>query len=286
MPWHIEHRGDEYCVIKDSDGESEGCHPSREAAQRQLAALYASESDKEKQMTRLNKTYEVTSFKALPDDDGGAGRFEAKVSVFGNVDSMGDVVMDDAFDGSIARWQEKGDPIPVIWSHDWGNPHAHIGSVDPSQVRSEKGKGGGLIVAGSLDLDNPFAAQVYRLLKERRVKEFSFAYDVIREKQGRNRENQLHELDIIEVGPTLKGANPSTELLNVKSQLDTAAAEAVDAGYYAEDEVRDRILDKSDRAMGARPYDNIQQIPEEWSDLVAAVAGTAQKNASNQSGGS
>jgi hypothetical protein len=33
--------------------------------------------------------------------------------------------------------------------------------------------------------------------------------------------NELLELDIIEVGPTLKGANPETELLTVKAEVAT-----------------------------------------------------------------
>lgn len=44
MPWHIEERDDEFCVIKDADGENEGCHPTKEKAEAQLRALYASEN--------------------------------------------------------------------------------------------------------------------------------------------------------------------------------------------------------------------------------------------------
>lgn len=43
MPWHVEERDGEYCVIKDSDGKSAGCHPSREKANAQMRALYANE---------------------------------------------------------------------------------------------------------------------------------------------------------------------------------------------------------------------------------------------------
>lgn len=48
MPWHIEHGGgscpdSEWAVVKDADGSTAGCHPTQEAAQAQLAALYASE---------------------------------------------------------------------------------------------------------------------------------------------------------------------------------------------------------------------------------------------------
>lgn len=46
MPWHIARSGDQFCVIKDSDGSKAGCHPSRADAQKQLAALYATEKVK------------------------------------------------------------------------------------------------------------------------------------------------------------------------------------------------------------------------------------------------
>lgn len=47
MPWHIEtdNAGCEgFAVVKDDDGELEGCHRTRAQAERQLAALYASEA--------------------------------------------------------------------------------------------------------------------------------------------------------------------------------------------------------------------------------------------------
>lgn len=47
MPWHIETDNLEcngYAVVKDADGEVEGCHRSEEQAQRQIAALYAAET--------------------------------------------------------------------------------------------------------------------------------------------------------------------------------------------------------------------------------------------------
>lgn len=43
MPWHIERREGEFCVIKDDDGHNQGCHDSREGAVRQMRALYANE---------------------------------------------------------------------------------------------------------------------------------------------------------------------------------------------------------------------------------------------------
>ena len=173
-------------------------------------------------MTRTTKVYKMAEFKALPSTEG-EGRFTALVSVYGNVDLQGDRVMKGAFDASLRKWGKSGDPIPICWSHDWSDPFAHIGYADARDV-TETDRG--LLVKGQLDVDtNPFAKQVYDLMKQRRIKEFSFAYDIQDERRGKDGANELLQLGIIEVGPTLKGANPDTELLSVKSALESARRE-------------------------------------------------------------
>lgn len=183
------------------------------------------------------KTFEAPYFKALDEEK---GTFEAVVSVFGNVDYQGDRVLPGAFSKSLEKWRKMGDPIPVIWSHDWADPFAHIGWVSPAdayEVVAEDAKAfaegivGGLYVKGQLDIDKPFAKQVYDLLKSRRVKEWSFAYDVIADQPSKDipGATDLQVLDVHEVGPTLKGANGATttlgvkQLEGVKTQLETAA---------------------------------------------------------------
>ena len=213
------------------------------------------------------------SFKALEDDDT-AGKFEALVSAFGNVDAQGDRVVPGAFKRSIAEWREKGDPLPIIWSHDWGNPNAHIGFADPEDIE-ETDKG--LKVKGQIDLDNPFAKQVYRLLKQRRVREMSFAYDIRDEKRGKDGANDLVDLGLIEAGPTLKGANEATELLGVKSDLEAAAAQCEKAEEKAgrrisratESELRgaiDTLQAEIDRLRGLLPDEDSDDEKKEVED--------------------
>lgn len=176
-------------------------------------------------MATVRKNYEPAwvSFKALPDEGGKTGRFEAVVSVFGNVDYQGDRVVKGAFKKSIQKWQKSGDPIPIIWSHDWGDPFAHVGAADPALAEETDV---GLKLTGTFDVHKPFAAQVYDLVKDRRVREWSFAYDVEKEDKAKDGANELQVLDLIEAGPTLKGANPDTFTLGVKSALESAAAKA------------------------------------------------------------
>lgn len=165
--------------------------------------------------------YESTGFKAVVGENGEpTGEFTADVSVFGNVDLQGDRVMPDAFKAFTAQAKATGDPIPVVWSHQWDEPMAHIGYIDPSNLVSN---GKSLRVKGKLDVeDNPVARQVAKLLAQRRVKAWSFAYDVHDESYAKDGANELNALSITEVGPTLKGANPAAQTVMAKALREAA----------------------------------------------------------------
>lgn len=159
--------------------------------------------------------------------DGDSGEFEAIVSVFNNVDSVGDVVMPGAFADTLKSWADSGATIPVIWSHQWADPDSHIGEVleakellpgDPL-LPAHLSALGGLWVRGALDGDAK-AQKVRRLLKGHRVKNFSFAYDVLDgapAERGGQPVYELRKLGLLEVGPTLIGANRETELIGAKA---------------------------------------------------------------------
>lgn len=173
-------------------------------------------------MTVRTKSYKAT-FKASKAADGTpTGEVEALVSVFGNVDLVGDRVVKGAFAKTLEAWKATGDPIPLVWSHDWSNPMSHIGSWDAASAEETDD---GLLLKGQIDVGsgNPVADQVARLLADRRVKEFSFAYDIEKEKVAEDGANELLELNIIEAGPTLKGANPETELVLAKAMAELQA---------------------------------------------------------------
>ncbi|GAA4911297.1 HK97 family phage prohead protease [Streptomonospora salina] len=173
------------------------------------------------------------------------GQFKALVSVFGNEDSVGDVVIPGAFTDTLKAWETSGDPIPVIWSHDWRDPFSHIGHATEAEETDE-----GLVVTGELDLaDNAKAAQVHRLLKGRRVTQFSFAYDVEQGAFVEERDNpwgghyELRKLTLHEVGPTLIGANQETELLAAKA---ADLTRTVKAGRVLSQSNYDRLIKARD----------------------------------------
>lgn len=181
------------------------------------------------------------------------GQVRAVVSVFNNVDSYGDIVIPGAFDEDLKAWAASGDPIPAIWSHDWRDPFSHIGTVIEA-AETEKG----LETLYQIDLDNPKAEQVYRLLKGRRVTQSSFAYDILDAEMvereapdgGKYWVYELRKLHLFEVGPTLVGANQETELLAVKSDQ---LARTMKAG---------RVLSQSNFDSLQKAYDSIGAVLE------------------------
>jgi uncharacterized protein len=166
-------------------------------------------------------------FKAGADAGLADGEFEAIVSVFGNRDSYGDIMVPGAFNATLASWKDRGDPIPVIWSHDWMNPESHVGVVlDAAEVPAAKfgeDSPAGLWIKGLLDPAsvNERAGHVRRLLAGRRVTQSSFAFDETDSGPGTYNGQDgwlIRGVDLFEVGPTLLGANQSTELLGAKSR--------------------------------------------------------------------
>jgi hypothetical protein len=184
--------------------------------------------------TAHRKTVAPAYFKALVDEP--AGTFEAIVAVFNNVDLGGDRILPGAFERSLAAWKTSGDPIPVIFSHQWDNLNAHVGTVDPANAReleagdpslpAELTHLGGLYVKGNIEVNAPgeagaFASNLWGKMTRRAIKEFSFAYDVPAGGAHPTADAlELTELELIEVGPTLKGLNPATALLETKAARD------------------------------------------------------------------
>ena len=166
------------------------------------------------------KKYKSVPFKvkaAGPDDGLREGQFEAYVSVFGNTDSYGDIVEKGAFTRTLSEWAEKGNTIPVLWGHDMGNPFSNIGGVLSAEEDDY-----GLKVTAQLDLDNPTAAQVYRLAKGRRTTSCSFAYSV---RDGAKDDDGYHlkDLDLYEVSIVQVPANELAEITAVKSAVEALA---------------------------------------------------------------
>lgn len=155
--------------------------------------------------------------KAVGVDDLAPGEFVAIASVFDNIDSYGEVMRKGAFAESISEHAASGDPFPIIWQHDWSDPFSHIGVVKSIEETDE-----GLVYRGLLDIeDNPTAAQVYKLMRGRRITQQSFGFDVLdaglTTVDGKDA-YEITRVKLFEVGPCLVGVNQDTQLLGIKAE--------------------------------------------------------------------
>lgn len=152
------------------------------------------------------------------DEAAETGRFTGYASVFGNVDSYGDVVKAGAFEESLKSFGEGGALIPCYWSHQMDDPMKCIGWTT-SAVEDDHG----LKVNVQLDLDNPNGAQAHKLMKAGVVRQMSFAFEVLDGGPAKSEELgehfELRKLSLFEVSVVQVGANQATELLDVKDRL-------------------------------------------------------------------
>ncbi len=168
------------------------------------------------------KTCAATIKAAGPDNQLDEGVVEAIVATY-DVDSIGDRIMPGAFAESLGEWQKSGNSLPFIWSHKSDDPEAYIGVVE----HAEEVPGVGLKVRARIDMDEPKALKAYKLMKGRRVTNFSFSYDETdarpAPKDDSGAKKDLFGLKVYECGPTLIGCNQRTDLVSAKADPTPAA---------------------------------------------------------------
>lgn len=133
-------------------------------------------------------------------------------SVFGNVDSYGDIVVRGAFQAFLKKIEETGKVIPVFYGHNMEDPKANIGRV--VELREDDH---GLFFKAELDLSgNTYGRVVYEQLKDGRLDSMSFGYSVIDAKMS-DRGYELKELELYEISVVPIPANREALITEVKA---------------------------------------------------------------------
>lgn len=157
----------------------------------------------------------IVDFKASRSEP---GVFEAVFAVFGNVDLGGDRLIKGAF----SRTLEENPTPPVMYSHLWD-----LAPIGVTRKATETDEGVRAEAVLYLDAD-PFVERIYRSLSDGALKEFSFGYrvkDAADVTDDGDTVRELKDVDLLEWGPTLKGMNPATRLVAVKSVLERLSDE-------------------------------------------------------------
>ena len=215
-----------------------------------------SEYEKEATVHTKNITVNIKS----PADSLDEGVFTGYASVFGNRDSYGDVVVKGAFEESLKDFGTGGANIPCYWSHQMSNPMMWIGKTLEAYEDDH-----GLFVKVQLDLDNPNAAQVHKMIKEKVVNQMSFAFDVLDYAFAESEEHgeylELRKMKIHEVSVVQVGANQATELLDVKDRLTRL---------------------KAGRALSTKNEDQLRQAQSLIEDVLSSIDQADEKTAEPQ----
>lgn len=195
-------------------------------------------------------------------DDLTAGQFTGYASVFGNVDSVGDKIIKGAFAKSLKDFGDGGAGIPCYWCHETSDPEMNLGTTLEATEDEH-----GLFVKVQLDLDNPKAAYAYKLLKEQRVRQMSFAYQVT---DGENKKDcfEITGCKIFEVSIVPVGANQATSIESVK------ALQEEDAPEPSEDEATE---DTSEEEPETDLTEDLEALEDQLAKIVDLVATMIEK---------
>lgn len=181
-------------------------------------------------------------------------------------DCYGDVVARGAFADTLKRWEslnEQGKFIPLLYGHNAQDPDYNIGRI----IKAEEDERG-LLVTAEFDKDNERAQYVRKLVKEGRVYQFSFAFDVMEAGEitleNGVKANELRKLEIFEVSIVQIPANRHATVEEIK---DSAAQSK--GGKTSDGEKAGRRNSRSDEDQLRKALGLLSEATEVLSGLLA-----------------
>ncbi len=146
------------------------------------------------------------------------GIIEAYVSIFNNIDLVGDIIKQGAFAESIKKKLPKG-----VWMHNWDIPIAKT-----LQAREDTK---GLFIKAEFNLETQRGKEAYSDVKFGIIDEFSIGFRVLDYEWDENDNRIIKKVRLYEWSPVLAGANPDTELVNIKEEKLEKEINFIDIDY-------------------------------------------------------
>lgn len=139
------------------------------------------------------------------------GVISGYASVFGNVDSYGDIVVKGAFSKFLSELERTGKKTSVYYGHNMEDPRANIGVVTELEEQDH-----GLWFKAQLDLSgDTYGRIVYEQLKDGRLDSMSFGYSIV-DAAPTGEGYELRELKLFEVSVVPIPANDQALSLRSK----------------------------------------------------------------------
>jgi hypothetical protein len=155
----------------------------------------------ENKMIRVRAKAEIKIIEQKEEKD--QGIIEAYVSIFDNVDLVGDIIRRGAFVESLRKKLPKG-----VWKHNWEEPIAKTlkGEEDDK----------GLFIRAQFNLETQRGRESFSDIKFGIIDEFSIGFKILDYEWDENDNRIIKKVRLYEWSPVLAGANPDTQLINVK----------------------------------------------------------------------
>ena len=164
-------------------------------------------------------------------------------SVFGNVDSYGDIVVKGAFSKFLSELAQTGKKVSVYYGHNMDDPRANIGVVTELEETDH-----GLRFKAQLDLSGEtYGRLVYGQLKDGRLDSMSFGYSIVDAAPTKDG-YELRELKLFEVSVVPIPANDQALITEVKAgrAISRKNMDLIRAAYEALGELLDQYGDEED----------------------------------------
>ncbi|WP_343317770.1 HK97 family phage prohead protease [Arthrobacter sp. TMP15] len=209
--------------------------------------------------------------KAGPEDDLEEGEFIVYPSTFTREpDSYGDVIAQGAFLDDIKAWADSGNTMPGLFGHRFDDPDYYVAGA------SDMGEDDhGWWVKGKFDMDSPKGPHTYRLVRDKKLTQLSFAFDVLDEGavelEDGTKANELRKLKVYEFSFVPIGANQDTSVVAVKALADgikagrVLAAKHIDSLRSAQDAIGAVIAAaevEDDQAKAAKPVTSLAEMAD------------------------
>lgn len=137
------------------------------------------------------------------------GSFEGYLSIYGNVDSYGDIVAPGAFDASL---KEKNGLFPLLWQHDTNVPIGIFKATSDDK---------GLAVKGQICMDSERGKEAYALLRMKPISPIggmSIGFNTIADEYDKEDHRILKEIDLWEGSFVTFPANREAIVTEVKEE--------------------------------------------------------------------
>lgn len=185
------------------------------------------------------------------------GIISGYASVFGNVDSYGDIVIHGAFSEFLEGISSSNKVIPIFYGHNMEDPKANIGGTIELREDSH-----GLFFKARLDLSgHTYGRVVYEQLKDGRLDSLSFGYRVLDAKMA-SEGYELRKLELYEISVVPVPANQEARITEVKARR-SAPFETMDLirrAYEALGELLDAVDPDSEETVKGIPVAEVMAL--------------------------